>query len=247
MDVNRDELLYSSVKGKNPFKDKRVRQAFYQAIDVEGIRQNVMRGLSTPSALMVGAGVNGFQPDMKRLPYDPAAAKKLMEEAGYADGFELTMNCPNDRFMNDSRICQTVAANLSRIGVKINLQTETKATYFPRIFNRDTGFYLHGWTAHDSHNALNSLIACPDGSGAGTFNLGSYCNPQVDGLIKKIQVEINPARRDALIREAFELHANDIGHLPLHQQVLLWGVSNKVTIAQRADNFMPFKWISVID
>jgi len=249
MDVSRDELLYSSVKGKNPFKDKRVRQAFYQAIDIEGIKKSVMRGLSTPSALMVGAGVNGFQPDMKRLPYDLAAAKKLMEEAGYGAGFELTMNCPNDRYMNDSRICQTVAANLSRIGVKVNLQAETKATYFPRVFNRDTSFYLHGWTpaANDAHNTLNSIVACPNGTGAGTFNLGTYCNPQVDELIRKIQVETDAQKRNALFREVFELHADDIGHIPLHQQVLIWGVSNKVKITQRADNFMPFKWISITD
>jgi len=247
MDVSRDELLYSSVKGKNPFKDKRVRQAFYQAIDIENIKKSVMRDMSVPSALMVGAGVNGFQPDMKRLPYDPNAAKQLMIEAGYGDGFELTMNCPNDRYMNDSRICQAVAANLARIGVKISLQAETKATYFPKIFNRDTSFYLHAWTpaANDAHNALNSLIACPDGSGAGTFNLGTYCNPVVDDLIKKIQAEADPKQRDAFIRKAFEIHANDIGHLPLHQQVLMWGISNKVTIAQRADNMMLYKWISV--
>jgi len=146
MDQYRDELLFSNVKGKNPFKDKRVRQAFYQAIDIEGIKKSVMRGMSNPSALMVGPGVNGFQPDMKRLPYDPAAAKKLLDDAGYPEGFEVAMNCPNDRYMNDSRICQTVAANLSRIGVKINLQAETKGTYFPKILSGNTSFYLLGWT-----------------------------------------------------------------------------------------------------
>jgi len=247
MDVGRDELLYSSVKGANPLKDKRVRQAFYQAIDIEGIQKTVMRGLSRPSALMVGPGINGFQPDMQRRPYDVAAARALMQQAGYGDGFELTMNCPNDRYVNDSRICQTVAANLSRIGVKINLQAETKATYFPRIFNRDTSFYLLGWTpaTYDAHNALNAIVACVNESGAGLFNLGFYCNPRVDELIRNIQVETDPAQRNAMIREAFALHADDIGHLPLHQQVLVWGVSNRVKLVQRADNFMLFKWISI--
>jgi len=247
MDQSRDELLYSNVKGKNPFKDKRVRQAFYQAIDIEGIKKTVMRGMSTPSALMVGAGINGFQPDIQRLPYDPAAAKKLMTEAGYADGFEVALNCPNDRYMNDSRICQTVAANLARIGVKINLQAETKGTYFPKILSRNTSFYLLGWTpaTYDAFNALNALMVCPDNAGGGLFNLGTYCNPQVDTLIKKVQIEADPVARNAMIREAFELHAADVGHLPLHQQVLLWGVANKVTLAQRADNYMLFKWISV--
>jgi len=247
MDVGRDELLYSSVKGKNPLKDKRVRQAFYQAIDIEGIQKTVMRGLSRPSALMVGPGINGFQPDMQRRPYDVAAAQKLMQEAGYGDGFSLTMNCPNDRYVNDSRICQAVAANLSRIGVKINLQAESKATYFPKIFNRDTSFYLLGWTpaTYDAHNAMNAMMACINESGAGLFNLGFYCNPRVDELIKQVQVQTDPAQRNAMIREVFELHADDIAHLPLHQQVLVWGVSNKVTLVQRADNFMLYKWISV--
>jgi peptide/nickel transport system substrate-binding protein len=170
MDQKRDELLYSSVKGKNPFKDKRVRQAFYQAIDIEGIKKTVMRGASNPSALMVGPGINGFQPDAKRLPYDVEAAKKLMAEAGYPNGFEVSMNCPNDRYVNDDRICQTVAANLSRINVKINLQAETKGTYFPKVLRRDTSFYMLGWTptTYDAHNALNALMACVDDKGAGS-------------------------------------------------------------------------------
>jgi len=246
MDQKRDELLYSNVKGKNPFKDKRVRQAFYQAIDIEGIKKTVMRGASNPSALMVGPGINGFQPDAKRLPYDVEAAKKLMVEAGYPNGFEVAMNCPNDRYVNDGRICQAVAANLARINVKINLQAETKGTYFPKILRRDTGFYMLGWTpsTYDAHNALNALMACVDDKGAGQFNLGAYCNPKVDELTKKIQAETDKVQRNAMIKEAFDLHAADVGHLPLHQQALAWGVSKKVKLVQLADNYMLYKWMS---
>jgi peptide/nickel transport system substrate-binding protein len=248
MDQKRDELLYSSVKGKNPFKDKRVRQAFYQSIDIEGIHKTVMRGASKPTALMIGPGVHGFDPAMnKRLPYDPEAAKKLLADAGYPNGFEVTMNCPNDRYVNDARICQAVAANLSRIGVKINLAAETKGTYFPKILRRDTSFYLLGWTpsTYDAHDALNALMACPDESGAGQFNLGAYCNPKQSQLIKQIQSETDKGKRDAMIHEAMKIHQDDIGHLPLHQQALAWGTSKKIEITQRADNYMPFKWISV--
>ncbi|RYG11693.1 MAG: ABC transporter substrate-binding protein, partial [Burkholderiales bacterium] len=248
MDQKRDELLYSSVKGKNPFKDKRVRQAFYQAIDIEGIKKTVMRGAANPTALMVGPGINGFVPDMnKRLPYDEAAAKKLLADAGYPQGFEVTMNCPNDRYVNDSRICQTVAANLARIGVKINLAAETKGTYFPKILRRDTSFYMLGWTptTYDSHNALNALMACVDDKGTGMFNLGAYCNPKLDQLTKAIQSETDKAKRTAMIKEAFEVHSADIGHLPVHQQALAWGISKKVEMVQLADNFMPFKWINL--
>ncbi len=248
MDQKRDELLYSSVKGKNPFKDKRVRQAFYQAIDIEGIKRTVMRGASRPTGLMVGPGINGWTDAQdKRLPYDTEAAKKLMAEAGYPQGFEVSMNCPNDRYVNDAQICQAVAASLAKINVKINLVAETKGTYFPKILRRDTSFYMLGWTpsTYDSHNALNALMATPDASGTGQFNLGAYSNPKVDALTKQIQGETDKAKRTALIKEVFTVHTDDIGHLPLHQQSLAWGVSKKVTLTQLADNFMFFKWMSV--
>jgi peptide/nickel transport system substrate-binding protein len=248
MDQKRDELLFSNVKGKNPFKDKRVRQAFYQAIDIVGIQKTVMRGASRPTGLMVGPGINGFDAAMdKRLPYDQDAAKRLLAEAGYPNGFEVSMNCPNDRYVNDSNICQAVAANLARVGVKINLQAETKGTYFPKILSRNTSFYMLGWTpsTYDAHNALNALIRCVDASGAGQFNLGQYCNPKVDELTLKIQSETDKTKRDAMIKEAFMLHADDIGHLPLHQQALAWGVANNVQLVQLADNGMPFRYMSV--
>jgi peptide/nickel transport system substrate-binding protein len=248
MDQKRDELQYSNIKGKNPFKDKRVRQAFYQAIDIAGIQRTVMRGASRPTGLLVGPGINGWTAEQdKRLPYDVEAAKKLLTEAGYPNGFEVAMNCPNDRYVNDGQICQSVAANLAKIGVKINLAAETKGTYFPKILRRDTSFYMLGWTptTYDAHNALSSLTACPDDKGTGQFNLGAYCNPKLDELTKKIQSETDKAKRSELIKEAFKLHADDIGHLPLHQQSLAWGVSKKVELVQLADNFMFFKWISI--
>jgi peptide/nickel transport system substrate-binding protein len=248
MDQKRDELLFSNIKGKNPFKDKRVRQAFYQAIDIEGIQKTVMRGASKPTALMVGPGINGFDASLnKRLPYDAEAAKKLLADAGYPNGFEVTMNCPNDRYVNDSRICQAVAANLSRIGVKINLAAETKGTYFPKILRRDTSFYMLGWTptTYDTHNALNALTRCVDDKGSGQFNLGAYCNPELDKLTLAIQGETDKTKRNQMIAEAHKIHSADIGHIPLHQQSLAWGVSKKVDLVQLADNFMPFKWISV--
>ena len=248
MDQKRDELLYSNIKGKNPFKDKRVRQAVYQAIDMEGIKKTVMRGGANPTALLIGPGINGFQAEQnKRLPYDPEAAKKLLTEAGYPNGFEVSMNCPNDRYVNDSRICQAVAANLSRINVKINLQAETKGTYFPKILRRDTSFYMLGWTpgTYDAHNAMNALMACVDDKGAGQFNLGAYCNPKVDDLTKKVQAETDKAKRNAMIKEAFDIHNAEVGHIPLHQQSLAWGMSKKVELVQMADNFMFFKWMTL--
>ena len=248
MDQKRDELLNSSVKGKNPFKDKRVRQAFYQAIDEDTIKARVMRGAASPTALMIGPGVRGFIPAMnKRLPYDVEAAKKLLAEAGYPNGFEVGMNCPNDRYVNDAAICQAVAANLARIGVKVNLQTETKVSYFPKILRRDTSFYMLGWTPStaDAHDALYNLMASPTDKGQGQYNLGAYSNPKLDELTLKIQTETDKTKRDEMIRETFKIQQEDIGHIPLHQQALAWGYSKNVTLTQLPTNYMYFKWISL--
>ena len=246
MDQKRDELMFSSVKGKNPFKDVRVRRAFYQAIDIEAIRKTTMRGASSPTALMVAPGINGFtQEQNKRLPYDPEAARKLLSEAGYASGFEVGMMCPNDRYVNDGEICQAVAAMLARIGVKVNLTTESKATYFSKILRRDTSFYMLGWTpsTYDSHNAIFSLIASPGEGGRGQFNLGQYANARVDELATAIAAESDAKKRQAMISEVFKLHHDEVGHLPLHQQVLSWGMKKNVELVQLADNFNYLRWV----
>ena len=239
MDQSRDELLYSSVKGKNPFKDKRVRQAFYQAIDENAIAKTVMRGAATPTALMVAPGINGFVKEQNaRLPYDTATAKKLLADAGYPNGFEVGMNCPNDRYVNDAQICQAVAAMLARIDVKVNLMVETKATYFPKILSRETSFYLLGWTpaSYDAHNPIFALLMSPGPSGRGQFNLGSYANKRIDELGPQIASELDQKKRDAMIAEVFKIHSDEVGHLPLHQQALAWGMKKNVDLVQLADN-----------
>ena len=248
MDLKRDQLLYSSVKGKNPFKDKRVRQAIYQAIDVEGIKTHVMRGASLPTAQMVGPGVQGFQPDMnKRLPHDPEAAKKLMAEAGYAGGFDLTMNCSNDRYVNDEQICLAIAANLAKIGIRVNLAAESKTTYFPRLGRRETSFYIHGWTPGtiDAHDTMFAVMSSQGPGGQGQFNVGGYSNPAFDELTRQVQSEVDLAKRNQLVREAFKIHQDDMGQIPLHQQALAWGFPKSVQLVQLPSNRIFFKWATV--
>ena len=248
VDQKRDELLFSSVKGKNPFKDLRVRKAFYQAIDIEAIKTRIMRGAATPTALMIAPGINGFAPELnKRLPYDPDAAKKLLAEAGYPAGFEVGFMCPNDRYVNDSEICQAVTAMLARIGIKANLSVESKATYFAKVLRRDTSFYMLGWTplAYDAHNPLFSLMATPGEVGQGQFNLGSYSNPKVDALTRAIASETDLNKRHAMIAEAMKIHQDEIGHLPLHQQALAWGVKRNIDLVQMADGFNYLRWVIV--
>jgi peptide/nickel transport system substrate-binding protein len=249
-DQHRPELLHSSVKGKNPFQDKRVRQAMFQAIDIQAIHKVVMRGLSRPSAMMIAPGVNGFDDAFKRRPYDPEAAKKLLAEAGYANGFEVDMDCPNDRYVNDEAICQAVTSMLAKVGVKINLVAQTKSKYFAKVLapKRDTSFYLLGWTpgSFDSWNVLFNIEGCiDDAGGRGKFNLGGYCNKKVDELTDKILVETDKAKRDSMIAEAWKLTLEDVSYIPLHQQSLAWGMRKNVELKQRADNIFNWKWVRI--
>ena len=251
MDQMRDELLYSNVKGKNPFKDIRVREAFYKAVDAELIKTRVMRGLSTPSALMIAPQLFSLSKDFTRPKLDPDGAKKLLTEAGYPDGFEVTMDCPNDRYVNDAAICQAVVGMLARIGVKVTLLAQPKAQYFAKVLKPggfQTSFYMLGWTpgTFDSHNVLYDILGCRDDpkSSRGEANLAGYCNKKMDALADKVLVEPDTAKRDLLIKEAYEIVGKDFGYIPLHQQALAWGVSKKVKLSQRADNQVLLYWVT---
>jgi peptide/nickel transport system substrate-binding protein len=253
MDQMRDELLYSNIKGKNPFKDIRVREAFYKAIDIELIKTRVMRGLSTPSALMIAPQLFKLSVDFTRPKFDPDGAKKLLTEAGYPDGFEVTMDCPNDRYVNDAAICQAVVGMLARIGVKVNLLAQPKAQYFAKVLKPggfQTSFYMLGWTPGtlDSQNVLYDIMGCRDDpkSPRGEANLGGYCNKQMDAIADKVLLETDTAKRDLLIKEAFEIAAKDYAYIPLHQQALAWGVSKKLKVVQRPDNqVLPYWMVKV--
>jgi peptide/nickel transport system substrate-binding protein len=249
MDQIRDELVNSNVKGKNPFKDPRVREAFYKAIDIETIKSRVMRGLSNPSALMIAPEFFPLSKDFTRPKYDPDGAKKLLADAGYPNGFEVGMNCPTDRYVNDGEICQAVVGMLARVGVKINPIFEPKAQYFAKVLKAggyNTSFYLLGWTpaTGDSHNVLYEIMGCRTDpkSSRGDTNLGGYCNPKLDELTAKLLVETDVTKRNQLIAEAYKIGIEDWSYIPLHQQSLAWGVSKKVNLVQRADNQVLLYW-----
>jgi peptide/nickel transport system substrate-binding protein len=251
LDSMRDELLYSNVKGKNPFKDPRVRRAVYQAIDMEAIHTKVMRGLSSNSSILISPLLFSRSAEIKRWPYDVAAAKKLLAEAGYPNGFEVEMDCPNDRYVNDEAICQAVTQMQARIGIKVKLNAMPKSKYFEKAgvaskFN--SSFNLLGWTpgSFDSWNVIANIIGCRDADGkGGLFNYGGYCNARVEELNAKILVETDIAKRDAMILEAFKINHDEAGVIPLHQQALVWGVSDKVDIVQRADNQILLYWVKM--
>ena len=247
MDQSRPELLKSDVKGRNPFQDVRVRRAFYQAIDVGAIQRTVMRGQSRPTGLLWGPGVNGFrEEDDQRLPLDLEGAKRLLAEAGYPNGFGVTMDCPNDRYVNDEAICTAVTAMLARIGVRVTLNAQTRARFFAEVNapRYNTSFYLLGWTPAtvDAHDVLFNLLGTRDGT-RGVFNNGGYSNPKLDELTDRIQVETDQARRQAMISEAAKIIRDDAAYIPLHQQQIVWAARNGVDIVQTADNYMQLRWV----
>jgi peptide/nickel transport system substrate-binding protein len=253
MDSFRNELLYSSVKGKNPFKDVRVRKAVYQAIDIEAIKSRVMRGMAVPSSILIAPNLFPLAGEIKRHPYDVAAAKKLLTEAGYGQGFEVELDCPNDRYVNDDAICQAVAQMLARIDIKVKYNSMPKAKFFAKAGSNqkyDSSFNMLGWTpgSFDSWNIIFNIIGCRDADGKGAlFNYGGYCNPKIDELGKQVLVEGDLKKRDAMILEAFKIAHEEVGLIPLHQQSLAWGVSKKIKIVQRADNQVLFYWAQKSD
>jgi peptide/nickel transport system substrate-binding protein len=211
-----------------------------------------MRGMSTPSALMIAPELFALSKDFVRPKADPDAAKKLLVEAGYPDGFEVTMDCPNDRYVNDAAICQAIVGMLARIGVKVDLLAQPKALYFAKILKPGgykSSFYLLGWTpgTGDAHDVLNNIMGCRDDPklARGEANLSGYCNKKVDELAAKILVEPDTTKRDLMIKEAFDIALKDFGYIPLHQQPLAWGVSKKVKLVQRADNQVLFYWATM--
>jgi len=252
-DHGRNELLYSNVKGKNPFKDKRVREAIYRSIDVEAIKRTVMRGQSYPVALMVAPVIGGYMKDLDKRPamLKPEEAKKLLADAGYPGGFEVTLDCPTDRYVNDEKICQAVVGMLARIGVKINLRAQTRLKYFAQILlpKADTSFWMLGWSpaaTFDVHDVFINLIQTPNTeTKKGQFNPGSYSNPKFDELADKVQIETDVKKRNAMIAEATKIYVSDYAYIPLHQQAVIWAARKNVDLVQTSDNSFQLRWVKM--
>ena len=249
MDQGRDELLYSSVKGKNPFKDQRVRQALYQAVDEESIKTKLMRGQAAPTgAVMVSPiGVYNDAELEKRLPFDLDAAKKLMAAAGYADGFEVGLDCPNDRYVNDEEICKTLASMWARLGVKIKLNTMPRSVYFSKLDKLDTSMYMLGWggSVTDAETTLTPIYRTRATGGIGDFNYGQVNNPEMDKLAAASSKEPDPKKREAMIKAVVKMHNEQVHHIPLHRQFIPWAARSNVDVVHRADNWVEFAWVTV--
>jgi peptide/nickel transport system substrate-binding protein len=247
-DQQRDELLYSNVKGKNPFKDLRVRQAVYHAIDAEAIKSRIMRGQALPTGSIIAPQVNGYTKEIDvRLPLDRNKAKQLLAEAGYPNGFEVTLDCPNNRYINDEEICQAVTAMLAQVGIQARLNAMPRAQYFPKIQKYDTSFYMLGWgvPTFDALYSLQSLAMTVGQGGDGNFNLGRYSNPKFDALVNQIKVETDQEKRTAMIVDALKIHNADVAHVPLHHQVIPWAMRANVDVVHRPDNRLELRWVRI--
>ena len=240
MDQFRDELLYSDVKGKNPFKDLRVRKALYQAIDVEGIKRSVMRGVSWPAGMTVAPALNGapLGQNTRLLPFNPDASKKLLAEAGYPDGFTVGLQCPNDRYVYDEQICLAIISMLGRVGIKITPQIEPVAKWNIRLNAQDVSLYMIGHAGLPMADAYAVLFdtAATRSKTQGGLNSGGYSNPAFDAMLPKIASELDPAKRKALIGEAVAIERADIAYIPLHQQPITWASKKGVELRQAPDN-----------
>ena len=239
LDEYSPELKFSDVKGKNPFKDKRVREALSIAIDREAIKRNTMRGLSLPASIIVAPGVNGHSPEIDvAIKADPERAKKLLADAGYPKGFEFQLNCPNNRYVNDEEICQNVVAMWARIGVKTKLVAESMATFIQKVQNFDTSAYLLGWgsVTFDAQYSLQSLIRTRTTGADGNFNFGRISDPKIDALVDAMKTETDVAKRNAQIKEALVLTRDEVHSIPLHHQLRPWAMKKGVSTLHRADD-----------
>ncbi|HVJ72605.1 MAG TPA: ABC transporter substrate-binding protein [Casimicrobiaceae bacterium] len=247
MDQGRDELLYSSVKGKNPFKDRRVREALYRSIDIDAIHKATMRGLSKPSGAMTPSPVQTTPEIEKRLPYDPAAAKKLLADAGYPNGFEVQLDCPNNRYVNDERICQTLASMWAKVNVRVRVNAMPKTTYFPKLEKLDTSMYMLGWggSITDAETTFTPIYRNRGTGGVGFYNYGNYKDDKLDALAAQSSTEADAAKRKALIKQVFMLHNEAVHHIPLHRQFIPWAARSNVNVVHRADNWLELQWVTV--
>ena len=241
-DVFRDELQYSNIKGKNPFKDVRVRQAIAHAIDVDLLRTKIYRGYANPIATIIAPQVQGYAKDVdQRYKFDIPRARKLLADAGYANGFEVTLDCANVPPLSD--VCQAMAPMLAQISIKVTPNLVVNANFAPKIQKLDTSFYAWSWgaTTLDALYVFQALLRtyADDKSGNGDTNLGRYSNARVDVLIDQIKVETDMKKRDAMIHEVLQIQVAEVPLLPIHQAVVPWAMRKNVT-APFATNNIPY-------
>ena len=245
-----DKTRYSGDAGKaNPFRDARVRRAVALAIDVDAIVQTIMRGSAQPVGQLVSPAMRGYSTKFAdRPPYDPDQARQLLAQAGYLDGFSFGLKCPNDRYINDEQICQAIAAMLAQVAITAELEAMPVAGYWRELRADNFDMYLLGWSpgSFDAEHPIRFLVATPDAEKKlGSWNFGDFSNARIDELLPRVQSEIDPDARQAMIDEIVGILQEETGYIPLYVQPLLWAVQDRIDVTQRADNFFILRWAQV--
>ena len=244
MNQGDDDLKADDVEGKNPLADKRVRQAMIMAINREAIKKVVMRDQSIPAGMISPPFVNGWTKELDAVPAtDIEKAKGLMKDAGYEGGFSIRLDCPNDRYINDEAICQAAVGMLAQIGVKVQLDAKPKAQHFPLINKLETDFYMLGWgvPTYDSEYIFN-FLAHTKGEKYGSWNGTRYSNPELDKTIEALASETDLEKRNGMIADIWKTVQEDALYIPIHHQVLNWGMSDKVETVVAPDDTAKFKY-----
>jgi peptide/nickel transport system substrate-binding protein len=221
----------SGTDGKNPFLDPRVRKALNLAINRDEIAETVMGGMALPASQVVVDGVFGHDPSLQPYPYDPAEAKRLLAEAGYPNGFSLTLNAPSDRYINGAQVAQAITAMLSQIGLNVTLETFPFSIYFTKASAYEYSLYLAG-AAADTGEGLSQMINLagtrnPE-KGWGGANRGRYSSEITDKALEDAQGTLDDAKREELLRSAVAQVQKDDGYVPLYHEFGVWGVRNGV-------------------
>ena len=223
---------------KNPLKDLRVRQALSLAINRPAIVDRVMEGAAIPAGQFLPPGSYSYVPDLPPPPYDPAKAKALLAEAGFPNGLRMTIQGPNDRYVNDARIIQTVAQMWSRIGIQTSVDAQPWTNFVGHANKQDYSAYLLGWgsSTGEASNPLRSLIAAFDAKkGFGAANRGRYDNPAVDALTEQALATADDDAREKLLQRATRMAMDDVAFIPLHNQKNIWATRADLTYTPRAD------------
>jgi peptide/nickel transport system substrate-binding protein len=223
---------------RNPFRDLRVRRALSQAINRQAIVERLMDGAALPASNLVSPPVFGYAPDLVPEPYDPEGAKRLLAEAGYPDGFAVTLSATNNRYVNDEQIAQSVAQMLARVGVRARVEALPVNAYLPKARKGEFAFAMFGWGSFSGDLALRALVATSNAEkGFGAFNWSGYSNPRVDELLERAFASIDEKRREALARDAMRLAMRDYALIPLHHQTVTWALRRGLAYAGRTDEF----------
>lgn len=248
LNVGAKELKYADVKGRNPLADPRVREAIGLAIDRDAIKAAVMRGLSNPSGIIAPPFVHGYEKSFAAYPKANAAqAKKLLAEAGYPNGFSITLHTPNDRYVNDEAISTAVSGFLGRIGIKTTVAARPIALHSTAINTADTDFYLFGWgvPTYDSAYIFDYLVYTRGKDGRGPTNATGYSNPEVDAQIASLASESDKGKRDATIKSIWQTVQKERIYIALHDQVLNFASTPRLDIPVSPDGTVYFKNVKV--